>query len=93
MTGLRRFLSHGCADPFKGSVHATACGLSGLMCAYNVAAWLTRREQHLATNALLYGLATLYEIRQTRSHFSSQEREVPVPIRSHWPASGSSRAA
>ena len=92
MVMLRRFLSRGHAEPFRGVVHALAGGLCGLMFAYNTAAWLLRRERHLATNALAYGFAVLYELSQTRRHLGTEtacatvaagrcDRVLPFPHR------------
>jgi len=41
------------------------------MAAYNIAAWCYRREQHLGINAVVYGLAVLWEIKQTSRHVES----------------------
>ena len=89
---LRRFLSRGHAEPFKGVVHALAGGLCGLMFTYNTAAWLLRRERHLATNALVYGFAVLFELSQARRHLDTEtacatvaagrfDRVLPFPRR------------
>jgi hypothetical protein len=47
-------LESGSCEVLKLSVHAAALGLAVLMGGYNAAAWLRRREQHLAANAILY---------------------------------------
>jgi hypothetical protein len=39
------------------------------MSAYNLAAWLYRREPHLRTNALLYAAFVGWEVSQTRHHW------------------------
>ena len=88
----RQFLSRGHAEPCKGVVHALAGGLCGLMFAYNTAAWLLRREPYLATNALVYGFAVLFELSQTRRHLDTEtacatvaagrlDRVLPFPRR------------
>ena len=92
MAVLRQFLSRGHAEPFKDVVHALAGGLCGLMFAYNTAAWLLRRERHLASNAFVYGFAVLFELSQTRRHLGTEtacaavaagrgDRVLPFPRR------------
>ncbi len=81
MVALKGFLSRGHAEPFKGLVHGLAGGLCGLMFAYNTAAWLLRRERHLASNALVYGLAILFELVQTRRHLVDDAAVAALPDR------------
>ena len=47
-------LECGSCEELKLGVHATALGLAVVMGLYNAAAWLSRRQQHLAINAVLY---------------------------------------
>lgn len=58
MLGL---LERGHAEPLKAAVHGAAMGLAAAMGLYNLAAWLRRREPHLAVNAAIYGLAIVWE--------------------------------
>ena len=81
MGALKQFLSRGHAEPFKGLVHGLAGGLCGLMFAYNTAAWLLRRERHLAANALVYGFAILFELVQTRRHLVADVAAPALPGR------------
>ncbi len=81
MVALKRFLSRGHAEPFKGFVHGLTGGLCGLMFAYNTAAWLLRRERHLASNALVYGFAVLFELVQTRRHLVADAAVAALPDR------------
>ena len=67
-------MSRGHAEPVKGAVHGLAAVVCGLMFAYNTAAWLFRREPHLAMNALVYGTAILYEGVQTHRHVAARVR-------------------
>ena len=46
-------LQCGSCEGLKVCVHGTALGLAVVMGAYNAAAWLTRRQPHLAVNAVL----------------------------------------
>ena len=71
---VEEFVSQGHAEPVKGAFHGLATVVCGLMFAYNTTAWLFRREPHLATNALVYGTAILYEGIQTRRHIAAHAR-------------------
>ena len=81
MVALKRFLTRGHAEPFKGVVHGLAGGLCGMMFAYNTAAWLFRRERHLASNAFVYGFAILFELVQTRRHLVPDAAAAALPGR------------
>lgn len=61
-------LSKGECEPFKACVHGAALGLCALMGLYNAAAWVNRRERHLAVNAIVYGLAVAFEQRHVTHH-------------------------
>ncbi len=78
---VRRFCATGEQEAFKGAVHGAACVLAAAMAAYNIAAWCFRRERHLGINAVVYTLATAWEVKQTLHHFVEDE---PVPAA--WPA-------
>ena len=71
---VEEFVSQGHAEPVKGAFHGLAAVVCGLMFAYNTAAWLFRREPHLAMNALVYGTAILYEGVQTNRHVAARIR-------------------
>jgi hypothetical protein len=66
---VRTFCTRGENEAFKGAVHATGGVLAALMAVYNATAWFYRREQHLRVNAIVYTLATLWEVKQTAHHF------------------------
>jgi hypothetical protein len=61
-------LDVGCCEPFKAAIHGAALGLTVLMGAYNAAAWLRRRQRHLAINTLIYVAAAVWEERHVRDH-------------------------
>jgi hypothetical protein len=67
-----KVLHRGSCEPLKAGIHATALGLFVLMGLYNTAAWLTRRQRHLAVNAILYSALTVWE----RKHVASHLREL-----------------
>jgi hypothetical protein len=64
----------GSCEPLKAGVHATALGLSALMGLYNAAAWLSRRELHLAINAVLYTALTAWEQQHVAHHLATLRR-------------------
>ncbi len=75
-------LKCGSCEGLKASVHGTALGLAVIMGVYNAAAWLRRREQHLAVNAVLYAALTAWERRHVAHHLEliRRRREAdPTP--------------
>jgi hypothetical protein len=74
MTVPLPILDKGSCEPFKAGIHGAALGLVAVMGAYNAAAWINRRERHLAINALLYGLAALWEQRHVAHHIAACRR-------------------
>jgi hypothetical protein len=75
---LDDFLHCGHCEPFKAGVHATALGLFFVMGAYNVAAWLSRRERHLAINAVVYAALTAWEQQHVAHHLAELRTSAPV---------------
>lgn len=71
MTTQLSVLHCGSCEPLKASVHATALGLFVVMGLYNAAAWLTRREQHLAVNAVVYAALTAWERKHIARHLEA----------------------
>jgi hypothetical protein len=45
-------------------------GIASLCLAYNAAAWLSRRETHLAVNTVLYTCLTIWEQRHVAHHLA-----------------------
>jgi hypothetical protein len=70
-------LKCGHCEPLKLGVHASALGLAAICGAYNTAAWLSRREHHLAVNAVLYLVLALWE----REHVAHHLEELKRPPR------------
>ncbi len=65
-------LAAGEHEDVKAGVHI-ALGTLALMCvAYNTAAWLTRREKHLAFNAVIYAALLGLELQQVRRHLETE---------------------
>jgi hypothetical protein len=64
-------LDNGQCEPLKAVVHGVAFGLTALMGAYNAAAWLRRRQRHLAINAVIYLTAMIWEQRHVANHLAT----------------------
>jgi hypothetical protein len=83
-------LEPGNSEEIKLGVHATALGLAVLCGAYNIAAWMKRRQTHLAVNSVMYvALAAweqqhvahhLAEIRRTREAEAARKPRAVVPF-------------
>jgi hypothetical protein len=63
-------LENGSRETLKGVIHAFALGLSALIASYNTAAWLQRRQRHLAVNAIVYIALVWFEVKHVRHHFA-----------------------
>jgi hypothetical protein len=69
-----RVLDSGTFEGVKAGVHGAALGLAAVMCLYNAAAWLQRRERHLAINAIVYGSAIILERQHVLHHRATLHR-------------------
>ena len=58
----------GRAESAKWAVHAGLFGLSAICVAYNLGAWLLRKEPHLARNVAIYGILAHIELEQMERH-------------------------
>ena len=74
MTMDLKVLKCGNCEEIKLGVHAITLGLAALCGLYNAAAWLSRREQHLALNAVMY--AALIGIEQRHQHVDVKQRDA-----------------
>lgn len=76
-------LNSGSCERLKAGVHATALGLAIVMGGYNAAAWLRRRQPHLAVNAVLYAALAAWEQKHLAHHLAElrppQESEPAMP--------------
>ena len=79
MTMDLKVLKCGNCEVLKLSVHATALGIAALCGLYNAAAWLNRREQHLAVNAVLYTALIAFEQRHVSHHIAELRRPRMAP--------------
>jgi hypothetical protein len=78
MTMDLEVLKCGNCERLKLGVHATALGLAALCGLYNAAAWLSRREQHLALNAVMYAALVAIEQRHVVHHIAELRRPAPT---------------
>jgi hypothetical protein len=88
MTIDLKVLKCGNCEELKLGVHALALGVAALCGAYNAAAWLSRRERHLAVNTIMYAALIAFE-RQHVSHHIAELRRPPTEpgALAHDPAS------
>jgi cobalamin biosynthesis protein CobD/CbiB len=77
---VRTFCRSGENEAVKGAFHALGGILAAAMAAYNVAAWCYRRETHLGVNAVVYTLATLFEMKQTVHHLERCDAVTQMEI-------------
>jgi len=79
---VSEMLDNGECEPAKAAVHGVLMATVAVCAAYNTAAWLKRRETHLAINAILYSAAVWWErchivhhLRSCRPSTSAAARE------------------
>jgi hypothetical protein len=70
MTMDLKVLKCGNCEELKLGIHATTLGLAALCGLYNAAAWLSRREQHLALNTVMYTILIAVEQRHVAHHIA-----------------------
>lgn len=58
---VTEILDSGTCEPFKAGVHGVVLALAATCALYNTAAWIKRRQSHLAVNAVLYWTMTFWE--------------------------------
>jgi len=63
-------LDNGNCEPLKATIHGVALVLAAVMGAYNAAAWLRRRQSHLAINATIYIAAVFWEQQHVAHHLA-----------------------
>jgi hypothetical protein len=67
-------LESGNCEELKLSVHAAALGLTVVMGAYNIAAWMKRRQAHLAVNSVIYVALAAWEYQHVAHHMAEIRR-------------------
>jgi hypothetical protein len=68
---VRRFCACGNHEGLKSGVHGAVGALVAMCAVYNVAAWCFRRDRHLGINAVVYTLATAWELKHTIHHLNA----------------------
>jgi hypothetical protein len=61
-------LDSGNCEPLKATFHGVALVLAAVMGTYNIAAWIRRRQSHLAINATVYIAAVFWEREHLAHH-------------------------
>jgi len=74
MTMDMKVLKCGNCEELKLGVHGLTLGLAALCGLYIAAAWLTRREAHLAVNTVLYTALVVFEQRHVAHHMAEMRR-------------------
>ena len=80
-----KLLDSGKCEPLKAAVHGVLLATAAVCAAYNTAAWLRRRQRHLAINAVVYGAAVLWERCHVAHHLAACDGQVsrmatPAPV-------------
>src|SRR5882757_2047308 len=81
MTMDLKVLKCGNCEELKLGVHGLTLGIAALCGLYNAAAWLSRREQHLAINAVLYAALIAFEQRHVSHHIAELRRPRQQPAK------------
>jgi hypothetical protein len=71
-------LNVGRCEPAKAAVHGVLLATVALCAVYNGAAWLKRRQRHLAINAIIYGAAIWWERAHVMHHLNVCASIEPV---------------
>jgi hypothetical protein len=71
MRTVSGMLENGECEPAKAAVHGLLMATVALCAAYNTAAWLKRRQTHLAINAIVYSAAIWWERCHVAHHLHS----------------------
>jgi hypothetical protein len=77
---VSEMLDVGACEPLKAAVHGVLMATVAVCAAYNTAAWLKRREPHLAVNAIVYTLATFWEHAHVVHHLIDCPRPAPPAL-------------
>ena len=79
-----KLLDSGRCEPLKAAVHGVLFATVAVCAAYNTAAWLKRRQRHLAVNAIIYCAAVWWERGHIARHLAACDAElrelVPAPV-------------
>lgn len=73
-------LESGRCEPLKAAVHGVLFATVAVCAVYNGAAWLRRRQRHLAINAVIYSAAMVWERCHIAHHLSACDGRSPVVV-------------
>ena len=73
-------LQPGSCERLKASTHALAMGVAAVCAAYNLTAWIVRRQRHLAINAVVYGAAVYWEAQHVQHHLAACAPKPAKPV-------------
>jgi hypothetical protein len=73
---VTEILDSGTCEPFKAGVHGVVLALAATCALYNTAAWIKRRQSHLAVNAVLYWTMTFWERCHVVHHLNACDARV-----------------
>jgi hypothetical protein len=79
MTMDLKVLKCGNCEELKLGVHALALGVAALCGLYNAAAWMSRRERHLAINTVMYAALIAIEQQHVSHHIAELRRPPDAP--------------
>ena len=79
MTMDLKVLKCGNCEELKLGVHALALGVAALCGLYNAAAWMSRRERHLAINTVMYAALIAIEQQHAAHHIAELRRPLDAP--------------
>ena len=74
-----KVLKCGNCEELKLGVHALALGVAALCGLYNAAAWMSRRERHLAINTVMYAALIAIEQQHVSHHIAELRRPLNAP--------------
>jgi hypothetical protein len=75
-----KVLDPGRCEPLKAAVHGVLLATASVCAAYNAAAWLKRRQRHLAINAVIYSAAVWWEASHIVHHLAACDRKRPALV-------------
>ena len=78
-------LQNGSCERLKAGTHAIALATAALCGSYNLAAWLVRRQRHLALNATIYWAAVIWETAHIRHHLACLPELQAAPLQAPMP--------
>jgi hypothetical protein len=64
-------LESGRCEPLKAAVHGVLLATMAVCAVYNSAAWIRRRQRHLAINAVIYSAAVYWESVHVAHHLAA----------------------